>query len=334
MSRYVIAVLAIGLCTQAAAFDCPPPSPGLQDIKAFGYYSDTAGSVRDDTKFKETHELTKPFEDFASQVAKLSDLYLAKNDPAAAACTIAWLDRWAQDRAMLGKMIRVNNDQAEYTRKWTNVSAAIAWNKVRSQAAAEQKNRVDTWLTAVSQATLDYWRSKPSAKRNNHYYWTGVGVMATAVATGNRELLSEARHIYDEALDDIADDGTLAYEMKRGVRALHYHNFSAMPLVMIAEMARKNNEDWFALRDGRLSRLVDRVATGLRDPAWFEKTSGAAPQIIPPRHDLGWIVIYRARVPNGEHFDGLFEQSDSSYIRDLGGNLSLMVAKNVFSPDK
>jgi poly(beta-D-mannuronate) lyase len=332
--RTLLGTTLISLSLSASAFDCPPPSPGLQDIKAFGYYSDAAASVRDEAKFKETHELTKPFEDFATQVAKLSDAYLEKADPAAATCTIAWLDRWAQDHAMLGKMIHINNDQAEYTRKWTNAAAAVAWNKVRRQADEAQKARIDAWLISVSQATLDFWHNKPTAKRNNHYYWTGVGVMATAVATGNKDLYASARSIFTAALDDIEDDGTLPYEMKRGVRALHYHNFSAMPLVMMAEMARKHDEDWFALRDARLSKLVSRIAAGLRDPAWFDKAADASPQIIPPKHDLGWIVIYRARVPKGERFETFFGATDNSYIRDLGGTLSLIVAKGVFAPDK
>lgn len=331
--RHLVTILCASLaCGSAAAYDCPQPPPGLQDIKAFGYYSDAAGSIRDEAKYRETHELTKPFEDFAAQVAKSSDRYLEKGDREAAACTIAWLDRWAQDRAMLGKMIRVNNDQAEYTRKWTNATNAIAWNKVRSRADAAQREHIDAWLREVSRATLDFWRNKPSAKHNNHYYWTGVGVMATAVATSDRDLLAEARTIYDSGLSDISDNGTLPYEMARGHRALHYHNFSAMPLVMMAEMARTTNQDWFALRDHRLSKLVDRVAAGLRDPAWFEKAAGASPQIIPPRRDLGWVVIYRARVPDGEKFEGFFSSSDNSYIRDLGGTQKLIVEKNIFSP--
>lgn len=326
--------LAAGLlamvCADAMAFDCPPPSPGLQDIKAIGYYSDAAGSVRDPQKYAESHALTKPFEDFAAQVAKSSDRFLARNDPAAAACTVAWLDRWAQDRAMLGKMVHVNNDQAEYTRKWTNASAAIAWNKVRGQADAGQRARIDAWLKAVSVATLAYWQDKPRAKHNNHYYWTGVGVMATAVATGDSGLLAEARHIYDSGLAEIRDDGTLPLEMERGIRALHYHNFAAMPLVMMAEMARKTGQNWFALRDSRLTLLVDRVATGLQDPGWFDKASGAAPQIIPAKRDLGWLQIYRMRVPGDPVVAKLPAPDDSGYIRDLGGSLPLMLAKGTF----
>jgi poly(beta-D-mannuronate) lyase len=333
-SARLFALLASGTltvaCANAVASDCPPPAPGLQDIKATGYYSDAAKSVRDPRKYQESHAQTKPFEDFATQVAKSSDRFLAKDDPAAATCTIAWLDRWAQDKAMLGTMIRINNDQAEYTRAWTNASAAIAWNKVRSQADTAQRARVDAWLKAVSVATLEYWRNKPTAKRNNHYYWTGVGVMATAVAASDADLLREARHIYEAGLADIRNDGTLKLEMEREVRALHYHNFAAMPLVMIAEMARKTGQNWFALRDSRLSLLVDRVATGLQDPTWFDKAAGASPQIIPAERDRAWMLIYRTRVPEDSLMASLPGTDSNGYIRDLGGTLPLMLAKGTF----
>lgn len=332
--RHSPATLLFALCSlSAAAADCPTPSAGPADIKVGGYYSDEAKSVRDEARFKETRAATKPFEDFATQVGKQSDRYLDKGDSAAAACAIAWLERWGQDGAMLGNMIKVNNDQSEYVRKWTNASAAIAWNKVRDQADAEQRSRIDGWLKAVSKATLAYWADNPKKTRNNHYYWTGVGVMATAVASGDAELLAEARSIYDAALSDInPDNGTLPHEMKRGIRALHYHNFSAMPLVMMAEMARKQNQDWFALRDAKLDKLMSRVAAGLRDPAWFDKEAGTGPQVLPPKRDLGWILAYRAHAPQGERFEGLFSSSDSSYVRDLGGSVSLIVAKGVFDP--
>lgn len=329
--RSALALILLGLSLQAQAFDCPPPSPGLQDIKAFGYYTDAANSVRDDAKFKATHELTKPFEGFAAQVSKLSDRYLERGEPEAAACTIAWLERWARDRAMLGQMIRVNNDQSEYVRTWTNASAAISWNKVREQASVEQRQVIDAWLEEVSWATLGYWSHHLKSKRNNHYYWTGVGVMAAAVATEDADLLKEARHIYETGLSEIQDDGVLPMEMRRGIRALHYHNFAAMPLVMIAEMARKRGQDWFALREGRLDRLAARVVAGLRDPASFEHAAGAGPQVIPAPADLCWISLYRARREKDEAFEGLAIPS-GIFQRDLGGTLSLMMVHGVFDP--
>jgi len=328
--KALFVVTTLAAAQQAAAYTCPSPPSGPRDIRAMGYYSDAAGSVRDPEKYRRSHALTKPFEDFTREVDKFSDQFLKNGDPAAAACTIEWLDRWAQDHAMLGTMVRINNDQAQYTRKWTNAALAIDWNKVRQNADNPTRTRIDAWLKAVSHATLDYWDENPKARRNNHYYWTGVGVMATAVATDDAELLAQAHRIYDTALEDIQPDGTLDYEMRRGIRALHYHNFAVMPLLMMAEMSRKTGQNWFALKNGKLSLLAERVISGLRDPAWFDRKADAGPQIVPPVRDRGWLLIYRSRVSGSQPTEDLFSTEDKAYIRNLGGTLSLMLSHGTF----
>ncbi|MDB5815434.1 MAG: hypothetical protein JWN23_2551 [Rhodocyclales bacterium] len=329
--RWVFAVVL--LSSQAVyAFSCPTPPAGIRDIKAFGYYIDKAGSIRDEQKFKETHALTKPFEDFAQAVDEMSDAYIANNDVEAATCTGAWLDRWAQDRAMLGQMIIINNDQPQYTRKWTHASAAISYLKVKSALTPEVRAHIEPWLRELAHATLGYW-SNPKKNRNNHYYWTGVGVMATAASTGDKELLEDAKSIYESGIRDIDDDGSLPKEMARAGRALHYHNFSLAPLVLIAEMSRYVGKDWYAFKNNRINLLAERVAGGLADPSWFAKESGTDPQVIPNPDDGGWTEFYVKRAPHPEKFQEMLKHRPM-VMRDLGGNLTLMAEKNVFDPPK
>ncbi|WP_458416024.1 alginate lyase family protein, partial [Pseudomonas aeruginosa] len=42
---------------------------------------------------------------------------------------------------------------------------------------------------------------------------------------------------------DIGPHGELERELKRGERALHYHNFALTPLVFCAELASRRNID-------------------------------------------------------------------------------------------
>jgi len=114
----------------------------------------------------------------------MSDLYLGQRDAEAGACAIIWLDRWAQDGAMLGRMVHVNNDQADYLRQWENAGLAVAYLKAKPAATAAQRARIEAWLKALAGANLAYW-DDARKNRNNHYYWTGVGIMATAVSTGD-----------------------------------------------------------------------------------------------------------------------------------------------------
>ena len=81
-----------------------------------------------------------------------------------------------------------------------------------------------------------------------------------------------------DASRDIAADGTLPLEMAREGRALYYHAFAVMPLVALAELGRSRGEDWYALGDGALHRLVAKTAEGLNDPTIFDKLAGVAQQ--------------------------------------------------------
>lgn len=326
------ALISVFGAGRTLAFDCPPAPEGMRDIKAIGYYSDPAKSVIDPVLFKQNAALAGPLNDFNRHVATMSDVYLAQGDAAAGACAVAWLDRWARDGALLGEMVHVNNDQADYLRQWVHAGAAIAYLKVKPIAAAEQRSRIEAWLGAVSVSSLTYW-DNPKKHRNNHYYWTGVGVTATAVATGDTHLFSVAEAIYDKGVDDIADDGALAMEMARGERAFHYHNYALDPLVLMAEMARRRGADWYGYRSRRIDRLADRVAAGYADASWFAARA-ATPQATEdakPNGETGWVEFYRLRAAHPERFDRLHAAGPYFDAR-AGGDLTLMAKLGLFDP--
>jgi poly(beta-D-mannuronate) lyase len=325
-----LAVLALASAARPArAFDCAPPPPGPRDIKAMGYYSDGAKSVVDPKLFAENRAMTRPLDEYESRVSHMSDLYL-RGDAEAGACAARWLDRWASDSALLGQMVHVNNDQADYLRQWLHAGLAVAYLKVMPAAQPDQRERIGAWLKAVTVQSLAYW-DNPRKSRNNHYYWTGVGVMATAVATGDTQVLARARMMYREGVDDIAEDGSLPLEMKRAGRAFHYHDYALQPLVMMAEMAGRIGEDWYAYRDWRIDRLADRVAAGYRDSSWFAAKSGSpqAAEDVKPSIDTGWVEFYRLRAPRPARFDDLHKAGPYDNPRS-GGDLSLMASLGFF----
>jgi poly(beta-D-mannuronate) lyase len=323
----VIASVAAG---QAAASDCPSTPPAVRDIKAMGYYSDAAKSVVDAAKFKANLALTAPLNDFNTRVAGMSDTYLAHGDVAAGACAVAWLEGWARDGALLGDMVRVNNDQPDYLRQWAHAGAAIAYLKVKPAAPAPRRARIEAWLKAVAASSLAYWDT-PRRARNNHYYWTGVGVMATAIAGGDPQLFDRAKAIYRRGVDDIGDDGALPLEMARGERAFHYHNYALDPLVLMAEMARRQGEDWYGYRNHRIDLLAERVAAGYADPSWFAQHAGKpqAPQDAKPTGETGWVEFYRLRAAHPERFEALHAAGPYDDPR-AGGDLTLMAKQGLF----
>jgi poly(beta-D-mannuronate) lyase len=253
---------------------CSAPPAAIRDIEANSFYTDEHHSVIDKALEQRYHDNIKPLEDYLRQVAKLADQRLDKQDDEAGRCAVSWLDAWATGGAMQGKMINGRGDtQAQFERKWLLAGLSLAYLKVRELATPEQAQHIAAWMQDIADQSLSLFDS-PKHKRNNHYYWVGLAVMGTAVATDSAAHLAKARAVFDKALGDISDDGTLPMEMDRAGMALHYHNFALAPLVLMAELAKLKGEDWYARRDNRLSLLIARTASGIQDPAWFQQRTG------------------------------------------------------------
>lgn len=311
----------------AAQNDCPAPPPGSPDIRAMGYYADAAGSVIDPRLKAKNDIAVKPLNDFAAHVAKTADAYAKGSDEAAGRCTLTWLDAWASGGAMLGRMERVNNDQSDYMRQWTHGAVAMAYLRTQALATSQQRASIESWLRRLASVNLAYW-DNPKHKRNNHYYWTGVGIMATAVATRDDSLLKIAQGIYRTGIDAIEPDGSLPMEMARKRRALHYHDYAIAPLVLMAEMARLLGEDWYTYRQGALERLAARVADGYRDPAWFNAQAGVVQDTATPKASSGWVEFYRLRSPDPMRFDAMHAAGPFKDPR-MGGNLTSMAQDGI-----
>lgn len=323
----VSAAMSFTIGAYAAQGDCPAPPPGNPDIRAMGYYSDAASSVIDPRLKAESDAAAKPLNDFASHVTKSADAYARTADAAAARCTLTWLDAWADSGAMLGRMVHVNNDQSDYMRQWIHGALALAYLRTQAAATPQQRASIEPWLRKLSAANLAYW-DDPKHKRNNHYYWTGIGIMATAVAVRDDALLKTAQGIFRTGIDAIEPDGSLPMEMARKRRALHYHDYATAPLVMMAELARLRGEDWYVYRQGALERLAARVADGYRDPAWFNAQSGSVQETGSPKASSGWVEFYRLRSPDPARFQSMH---DAGPFRDprMGGNLTFMATNGI-----
>jgi poly(beta-D-mannuronate) lyase len=308
------------LLASPALADCPPVPPPVRDIKAQGYYVDAKNSIVDEEKRRQNVEMTKPLDAYLRQIATWSD---AGNG----ACAAAWLAGWAEGGALLGEMVHVNNDQSDYMRQWQLDGAAMVYWKVRAQATAEQRAKIDPWLIEIARRNLDYWNN-PKKHRNNHYYWTGVGVLATGAATGDKALLEQGKAIFGKGVKDIEDDGTLPMEMARGGKALHYHNYALAPLVVMAELGSSaTGEDWYGAGDHRLDLLAERVLSGWRDNSWFAEHAGVAQEKLAGHTDLGWVELYRHHALKPADFDDLHQAGPYDEPR-LGGSLTLMGDKS------
>jgi len=289
------AMLALLLATGSAAA-CPAAPTPVKDLDIPRFYGDARGTVIE-PKQRALHDAAvAPLTYFLQEVTAQADKALRRSKPAAqreaASCALSWLETWARGDAWLGRMAQ---DQAEYQRKWDLAGAALAYIKLKSFASVEQRRIIEPWLIRFADAARAFF-DDPKHKRNNHWYWLGLAQGAVGMATDSDRHWQTARGIMADAARDIAADGTLPMEIARGARAIHYHAFAVMPLVVLAELARFKEEDWYAMGDGALHRLVDVTLRGLNDPALFDQLAGV-PQQRPVGAGAGWLQIYGASYP-------------------------------------
>lgn len=137
--------LLLALIVPAAmALDCPAPPPAMMDIDANSYYTDAHHSVIDPVLRARNIANTKPIEDFLAQVAKSA----SQGD---AACALEWLNNWAGQRALTGKL---SSEQAWYVRKWTLGGMALSYARVKPAVSAAQRQAIESWFKTLADATM------------------------------------------------------------------------------------------------------------------------------------------------------------------------------------
>ena len=293
--RLTIVALALLASTATALAECPAAPPPVRDLSLVRFYEDSAGSIVEPARMEEHKAQTAPMLEFLGFVTKQADTaYRQRSNPdGTAKCGLAWLRAWADGGAYLGKM---DGKQAEAQRKWDLAGAALAYLKLKSWASDDDRKAIEPWLIKVADAARAFF-DDASIKRNNHWYWMGLGLAAVGLATGSDAHWQQAKAIMADAANDISADGTLPLEMAREGRALYYHAFAVMPLVTLAELGASRGEDWYALNDGAMHRLVAKTVEGLNDPAIYDKLAGVTQQ-RPVKPAEGWIALYRARFPD------------------------------------
>lgn len=302
-------LLALSACTLSLASHaaCPPAPAAVIDIDANSYYMDAHNSVVDPVRRARNIAATKPVEDFLAAVAENASAAQRSGDRERGACALAWLTAWAAADGMLGKM---TTNQSYYHRKWTLAGLALSYARVKPLASPAQRGTIDGWLGKLAAATIAHAEDSGNrGARNNHYYWEGLAVAAAGGATGNQRYLDWGRKVFGDAMNQIQPDGSLPREMARAGKALHYHAFSAAPLVMLASLLDAHDE--------RLNRLVRFTVANAKDSAALERTTGFPQEPLNVAKE-SWLVIHARHAGGTEWRDAL----PGRYPR-LGGDLAL-----------
>ncbi|MBV8657793.1 MAG: alginate lyase family protein [Burkholderiales bacterium] len=292
----------------AFASPCDAPQP-LASIDIPGFYDDPTGYARG----------IAPLHAYIDRINKAAD---AGDE----ACLVDLLDTWASADAL---MAPINGYQGYYERAWavTDFSLALMRFKDVERRDTPALKTIKAWLIRLAASTRD--AEAINRLHNNLVYWAGLDLVSVGVLTHRADLVDAGLARAREGIRDIGPHGELQRELKRGERALHYHNFALIPLVFTAELANTQGIDLYAENDRAIQRLANLVIRAVQDPGSFDAYSSTPQKLFPWTFasDLAWMEPYYARFHDARVLP-LMETRRPFENPRLGGNVTAAWAEN------
>jgi poly(beta-D-mannuronate) lyase len=284
-------------------YHCPDPPPFDHIFHTEPYYTDAHASIVDPVQKAAYDKASRNFTQFGQSVGFAADAYIDTGSRAAAACVYTLLaaaanaDAWAAEQPAI---------QDVYNQNWMLSGTAIPYLKVRNSgvAAPRQEAAIEAWFARVAARVRTYFdrgEGRPGTDaHNNHEYWAGLAVAAQGIACNQRDAFLWGIATYYQGVHLIQPDGSLAAEMNRAGRALHYQLYALGPLVILAELGEANGIDMYAMNQGAIHRLVRFNIAALEDPGIIAKRTGVVQEVSDPWSglEIGWAVPYLKRFPD------------------------------------
>lgn len=271
----MLIVFTFPFAVRAEACTAPPP---ISAIDPPGFYDDPDGYGR----------VIKPLHAFIEKVNKAAD----SGDKA---CLVELLDTWAHSNALMSP---IKGYQGYYERTWAGTDFALALLRFFPQSkndAPAVPPAISKWLIEIATSTRD--ANAINRLHNNLVYWAGLNLTAIGTLTKRPDLIDAGIARAREGIKDIQPNGTLERELKRGDRALHYHNFALIPLVFTAELAQARHVDLYSENNGAIRRLANVVIAAVLNQNGFSAYTSTPQHLFPWTFagDLAWMEPYQAR---------------------------------------
>ena len=272
---------------------------------------------------------TAPYRKLQDAVTDGASRYLATGDSAEAVCVANLLEKWAAANGLLDYSYR-ESSQAWYQVEWTLSSISLAWSVVETDAAipAAQRAAILKWMHRVTEYMFDQDPHPDDHDReNNHAYWRALCAASVGILANDERLYRRGLDQYERAIGQMNDDGSLPLEMARHENALHYQSFALAPLVMIAELARRQGVDLYSLRvNGHtIGDAVDFLVRASADLSLMRKYA-SEPQtfsLFDGKKPPAWTEFWAARHPGKPWSDIISAPLVDSTI---GGNATIYAA--------
>lgn len=314
-------LLTLTVCLPAAARqECPATPPPVREVKSANIYG-SGGDLRrgvDVNSSKERARLVKPVSDYMQLVAQLADEAVEQRSDASGRCLIDSLKLWAAQSALLDEP---NNEAARKELIWNTAGIALAYLRVRHLASPAEAAMIEAWISVLAQGVVG--RYGRSARHDNVFFWTGLVAAAAASTTGNVSLWTDAERIHEVALREVDSRGALPLELERGRRALAYHNFALVPLMVTDTLRDRAGRPASPYSRDALARLARFTQTGMRNPAELAAIAGATQDRPNNRNYSVWAYLAAARIPGFQPESAQREKPPSE--RWIGGSVAYFV---------
>jgi poly(beta-D-mannuronate) lyase len=271
----IFAAIALSPTATHAAGECPDLPP-LAQVEARAIYSDAAGSQLDPEGLHRNQQLIQPLRDFTGALAERADFNTGQGREEALRCAESLLRAWAAAGALLRQP---DGFPAIRQRQRFAIGITVAALKLRAHGALLDQSVVE-WLHVLDAAVVaDFARRRVT---DNLAVWSAADAASLALLDGDPDSRAYENAVWSAALRQIRPDGYLPSELRRQSRALLYHQYYASALLYLRALRTALGEPPSPKDDADLRRLVDRVESGLCDPAAMATASGGHQQEPPP----------------------------------------------------
>jgi poly(beta-D-mannuronate) lyase len=261
-----------------------------------------------------------PYEAMERAVATAATRYVATGDLAEAQCVLEILSAWASAGALLDYS-RQESLQTWFNVQWAAASAALALSVARPTGALDEAKLQATtdWLVRVAEHHLSQLPDKPKPTEswvlNHHAYWRGLLAASVGIVARNGELFRLGVRTFRAAIAALDDKGTWPLEQLADGKTLQAHELALQPLILIAELAARQEVDLYAVQEGGRS-IHDAVRFLIDSPRTRETFK-------PGGGELAWIEFYARRFPESPAKDLL---AAAAFNRWLGGGATVYAA--------
>jgi poly(beta-D-mannuronate) lyase len=292
---------------------CPPAPPPAVDMSGFEsryQRNDPTQSKIDPERAARAQQQGDSFLVFTRSLGHLADkaIFAKPPNPAIHACIMSQLAVWARAGAATQKIEdndRLGRHQAIMMQAWHGTGFASVIARIGGFAAVPGPDAdvVKAWLRGLAASVKAEYSGAAGWLRpdNNHAYWAGFFTGMAGVVLEDAELVTFSCALRDQALDDVAADGSLPKELKRGAKALEYQYFATLAIAGSVVLCEASGKPADARREAALERLVTFGLDRFIDPAPLEQKLGVKLEPANRSHDIAWaemlIPYYAVRNP-------------------------------------